>query len=64
MMYAFTYAHVTDVPGSGNPKKKTKMQPILVSYPLELVHLDFLTLGGKADDNKSVNSPGCHESFY
>ena len=31
------------------------MQPILVSYPLELVHLDFLTLGGKADDNKSVN---------
>ena len=31
------------------------MQPILVSYPLELVHLDFLTIGGKADDNRSVN---------
>ena len=31
------------------------MQPILVSYALELVHLDFLTLGGKADDNRSVN---------
>ena len=31
------------------------MQPILVSYPLELIHLDFLTLGGKADDNRSVN---------
>ena len=31
------------------------MQPILVSYPLELVHLDFLTLGVKADDNRSVN---------
>ena len=31
------------------------MQPILVSYPLDLVHLDFLTLGGKADDNRSVN---------
>ena len=30
------------------------MQPILISYPLELVHLDFLTLGGKADDNRSV----------
>ena len=31
------------------------MQPILVPYPLELVHLDFLTLGGKTDDSKSVN---------
>ena len=31
------------------------MQPILVSYPLELVHLDFLTLGGKMDDSKSIN---------
>ena len=31
------------------------MQPILVSYPLELAHLDFLTLGGKTDDSKSVN---------
>ena len=31
------------------------MHPILVSYPLELVHLDFLTLGGKAEGSKSVN---------
>ena len=31
------------------------MQPILVLYPMELVHLDFLTLGGKADGNRSVN---------
>ena len=31
------------------------MQPILVSYPLDLVHLDFLTLGGKTDNSKSVN---------
>ena len=31
------------------------MQPIPVSYPLELIHLDFLTLGGRADDNRSVN---------
>ena len=31
------------------------MQPILVSYPLELVHLDFLTLGGKTDDSRSIN---------
>ena len=31
------------------------MQPILVSYPLELIHLDFLTLGGKTGDNRCVN---------
>ena len=31
------------------------MQLILVSYPMELVHFDFLTLGGKADDSRSVN---------
>ena len=31
------------------------MCPILVSYLVELVHLDFLTLGGKADDSRSVN---------
>ena len=37
------------------PQEKSEMQPILVSYPLELVHLDFLTLGGKMDDNKSIN---------
>ena len=37
------------------PQEKSEMQPILVSYPMKLVHLDFLTLGGKADNNKSVN---------
>ena len=31
------------------------MQPILVSYLLELVHLDFLILEGKTGDSKSVN---------
>ena len=31
------------------------MQRILVSYPLELVHLDFLTLEGKTDDSRSIN---------
>ena len=31
------------------------MQPILVSYPLNLIYLDFLTLGGKADDNQGAN---------
>ena len=33
------------------PQEKSEMHPILVSYPMELVHLDFLTLGGKADNN-------------
>ena len=31
------------------------MQPILVSYLMELIHLDFLTLGGKTGDAKSTN---------
>ena len=30
------------------PQERAEMQPILVSYPMELIHLDFLTLGGKA----------------
>ena len=34
------------------PQEKSKMHLILVSNPMELVHLDFLTLGGKADDNR------------
>ena len=37
------------------PQEKSEMQPILVFYPLELVHLDFLTLGGKTDDSKNIN---------
>ena len=37
------------------PQERYEMQPILVSYLMELVHLDFLTLGGKADDNRSVD---------
>ena len=37
------------------PQEKAKMQPILVSYPMELIHLDFLTLQGKAGDTKSTN---------
>ena len=37
------------------PEEKFEMQPILVSYPLEFVYLDFLTLGGKMDDSKSIN---------
>ena len=37
------------------PQERSEMQPVLVPYPLELVHWDFLILGGKADDHKSVN---------
>ena len=32
------------------------MQLILVFYPLELIHLDFFTLVGRAEDNKGFNS--------
>ena len=38
------------------PQEKAEMQPILVSYPMKLIHLDFLTLGGKAGDAKSTNT--------
>ena len=37
------------------PQERSEMQPTLVLYPMEIVHLDFLTLEGKAGDNKSVN---------
>ena len=37
------------------PQENAKLRPILVSYPRELIHLDFLTLGGKTGDTKSVN---------
>ena len=33
-------------------QERTEMQPILVSYPLELIHLDFLTSGGRRDNNR------------
>ena len=37
------------------PPERAEMQPILVSYPMELIHLDFLMLGGKAGNTKSTN---------
>ena len=37
------------------PQEKAEMHPILLSYPMELIHLDFLTVGGKAGDAKSTN---------
>ena len=42
MMCTYTYACVIDA-------------AILGLYPMELVHFDFHSLGGKADDNRSVN---------
>ena len=37
------------------PQERTGIKPILVCYLLELIHLDFLTLGGKADNNWGVS---------
>ena len=37
------------------PQERAEMQPILVSYPMERIHLDFFMLGGKAGDTKSTN---------
>ena len=37
------------------PQEKPEMKPILIPYPMELIHLDFLTLEWKAGDTKSTN---------
>ena len=37
------------------PQEKAEMKPFLVSYLMKVIHLDFLTLGGKAGDAKSTN---------
>ena len=31
------------------------MSPFETSYPLEIVHMDFLTIGSKKDLNKDIN---------
>ena len=36
------------------PPQQDQMYPIMASYPLELIHLDFLTIGGKGDNLKNV----------
>ena len=44
-------------------KEQTELYPIMATYPLELVHLDFLSIGGKDDKMKSVldtPTPRCH----
>ena len=35
-------------------KEQTELYPITATYPLELVHLDFLSIGGKDDKMKNV----------
>ena len=37
------------------PQERAEMQPILVSYPMELIHLDFPYIGRKSRDTKSTN---------
>ena len=36
------------------PQEKEEMYPITATYPLELIHVDFLTIGGKQDRMKNV----------
>ena len=35
-------------------KEQTELYPITATYPLELVHLDFVSIGGKDDKMKNV----------
>ena len=37
------------------PQERAEMQPILVSYPMKLINIDFLKLEGKAGDTKDTN---------
>ena len=40
------------------------MYPITASYPLELIHLDFLTIGGKDDVLKHILVVTDHFTWY
>ena len=44
------------------PKEQTELFPITATYPLELVHLDFLSIGGKED--KMEKRTGGHRPLY
>ena len=37
------------------PPERAEMKPIKATYPLELVHLHFLTIGSKSYENKNLN---------
>ena len=45
-------------------KEQTELYPITATYPLELVHLDFLSIGGKEDKMKSVLVVSDHFTCY
>ena len=45
-------------------KEQTELYPITATYPLELVHLDFLSIGGKDDKMKSVLVVTDHFTCY
>ena len=37
------------------PQEKAPLCPLEITYPFELIHLDFLTIGGKKDAKKEIN---------
>ena len=37
------------------PQERVEMKTITASYPLELIHLDFLMIGTRTDSNKNVS---------
>ena len=37
------------------PTEKAPLCPLEVTYPFELIHLDFLSIGGKKDTDKEIN---------
>ena len=41
------------------PQERAEMKTITASYPLELIHLDFLTIGTKNGSNKNVSVLVC-----
>ena len=45
-------------------KEKTELFPITATYPLELIHLDFLSIGGKEDKMKNVLVVTDHFTHY
>ena len=55
MMFGYISVPVIRCIRFKQPQEESEMQPILVLYLLELIHLDFLTLGGKMDDSRSLN---------
>ena len=37
------------------PQEKAPLCPLEITYPFELIHLDFLSIGGKKDGDKDIN---------